>query len=127
MDYQERQVIGRQWTRCVAIRIVNPLEGVPHIMFIEQEAIALADGRVTVSQSPGGDVTVAFDPDAEIDLYDPATGEPTGEKTTHGQVYAMLYSAYLTVAHGRDEEVRRRQAEEAARVAPVATLAGRPR
>lgn len=124
MDYQERQVIGRQWTRCVGIRIFNPLEGVPHIMFIEQEAIALADGRVTVSQSPGGDVTVAFDPDAGIDLYDPATGEPTGEKATHGQVYAMLYSAYLTAARARDEVVLRRRAEEEAQILAAALPGG---
>lgn len=115
MDYQEKQVAGKQWTRCGGIRIANPADGVPHITFIEQEAIALDGGRVSVTPKIGGDVTVAFDPATEIDLYDPVTGEPTGGKATHGQVYAMLYSAYLTAAHERDAAAARRQAEEEAR------------
>ena len=49
-----------------------------------------------------GNLSVVFDPAAVIDLVDPATGLPTGQTMTHGDVYVALHSLYLQLATERD-------------------------
>lgn len=100
-DYRETSLTGTAWQRCHAIVIFNPRSGSPSVRLEEERVIALADGSEL--RSPAGAVVVPFDPARQIPLRDPATGELTGESTTFGAAYAILYSAYLAEALARDE------------------------
>jgi hypothetical protein len=101
-NYTESTVTGHAWRRCYQIVIDNRRGGVPTVRFDEETVVAL-DGSAEV-RSPAGALTVDFDPAREILLRDPQTGELTGETTTYGAAYALLYSAYLDAALERDVE-----------------------
>jgi len=99
-DYKESTVAGTAWQRCCQIVIDNPRGAVPSVRFEEEEVLALADGR-EIKRSLGA-LALPFDPAQEIPLRDPATGELTGDLTTYGAAYALLYSAYMAAAEARD-------------------------
>ena len=99
-DYREDTVIGYSWQRCCQIVIDNTRGATPTVRFDEQRVIAMGDaGEV---RTPVGTLAVEFDPSHVIPLRDPRTGELTGETTTYGAAYALLYSAYLDAALARD-------------------------
>lgn len=103
-NYQESQVDGIKWRRCERIEIQNPsAPDVPRIFFHEQDVISVDGQTMRVGQSMPSSVFVEYNPTATIDIYDPETLEPTGETVTHAQLYALLFSAYMTNAVARDE------------------------
>ena len=99
-NYNEQGVTGAEWQRAKRIVIVNPLGGTPEIRFDEETVLTTSAGQTI--HNPHGYLNVAFDPDAVIDIYNPLTGEATGQTVTQGEVHALLYSAYLTAATARD-------------------------
>ena len=99
-NYNEQSVTGTEWTRCKRIVISNPLAEQPEIRYDEETVLATSAGQTL--KNAQGYLTVPLDPSAVIDLYDPATGQPTGQTVTQGEVYALVYSAYLTAATARD-------------------------
>ncbi|ALO46566.1 hypothetical protein [Pseudohongiella spirulinae] len=99
-NYNEQSVTGTEWTRCKRIVISNPLAAQPEIRYDEETVLTTSAGQTL--KSAQGYLTVPFDPSAVIDLYDPATGQPTGQTVTQGEIYALVYSAYLTAANARD-------------------------
>ena len=99
-NYSEQPVTGVEWTRCKRIVIDNPLAQVPAIKFDEETALTTTGGATL--KTALGYLTVPFDPAAVIDIHNPLTGEPTGQTVTQGDVYALVYSAYLTAAKARD-------------------------
>lgn len=99
-DYNESTVAGQTWQRAYQIVIENTRGSAPVIRFDEERVIALEDG--TEVRKPLGNLAVSFDPTASIPLLNPLTGEPTGGTITHGEVYAILYSAYIASALARD-------------------------
>lgn len=38
-DYQESQITGSRWKRACRINIENPLNGIPSVLFAEEEVI----------------------------------------------------------------------------------------
>lgn len=103
-NYQESQVEGTKWRRCERIEISNPsAPEPPRISFFERDVLSIDGSVVGVSSNaPSFALSVQYDPDAVIDLYDPATLEPTGQTVTHADLYVMLFSAYMTTAVARD-------------------------
>jgi hypothetical protein len=99
-NYNEQAVTGTEWTRCKRVVIDNPLAQPPEIRFDEEVALTTSGGATM--KTAIGYLNVPFDPDAVIDIYNPATGEPTGQTITQGEMYALVYSAYLTAATARD-------------------------
>lgn len=88
------------YRRCGEIVITNPLQGAANVSFREQEVRVEGDrteARVIEL------LDMAFDPQADIVLLDPATGEPTGQTMKQAQVYQALFSAYMALAKARDE------------------------
>lgn len=103
-NYQESQVDGTKWRRCERIEIANPsAPETPRITFFERDVIGI-DGNVVgvAGNAPNAALSVQYDQNAVIDLYDPETLEPTGQTITHAQLYVMLFSAYMTTAVARD-------------------------
>ena len=99
-DYNETTVTGSAWQRCKQVVVDNRRGVTPSIRFDEERVTALSDGD-TVHRALGA-LTVPFEPQAVVELRDPATGEVTGETITHAEIYAILYSAYLGTARARD-------------------------
>lgn len=100
-DYKEQNVNGSSWQRCEQVVVENRLGTAPSVRFDEESVVALAGGQV--SRKSLGSLVMQFAPDASIELRNPDTGELTGGTATHGQVYEILYSAYLAAAMARDE------------------------
>lgn len=103
-DYNESSVAGQKWQRAgyIAINNPRPQEGLPSITFVEEERIALGDGRELTEKL--GNLVEAFTPEnylEQFDLLDPETGAVIGQ-ATYMQVYVMLASAYRHVANKRD-------------------------
>lgn len=101
-DYKESTIAGTVWQRCHEIVVINTRGAPPRVQFFEERVIAL-EGDTEIRQALGL-LEVAFDPAREIPLLDPATGQATGATATYGQVYALLYSAYIAAAVERDAQ-----------------------
>ncbi len=99
-DYKEAAITGTAWQRCHQIVIDNPRNAVPSVRFDEESVLALADH--TEMRRTVGTLALDFDPATPIPLRDPATGELTGETSSYGAAYVLLYSAYLAAATARD-------------------------
>jgi hypothetical protein len=93
------QVTLQKYVRCHAINITNSLDGAT-VNFMEQE-VTEKDGDVVELKGVGG-ISMEFDPDALIELRDPANGEKTGATMPQGLIYMALYSAYMAEAEKRD-------------------------
>lgn len=98
-DYKQSTIGGTTWQRCHQIVIDNPRGAIPSVRFDEEEILALADREI---KRPMGSLSLPFDPDRSIPLRDPETGDLTGETSTYGAAYVLLYSAYLAAAEARD-------------------------
>lgn len=99
-NYKEAQLTGQSWQRCHQIVIENPRAGPASVRFEEERVLAL-DGSAEL-RTPAGALALDFDPARPIPLRDPATGDLTGQTTTYGAAYALLYSAYIDAALARD-------------------------
>ena len=99
-DYKETTVSGSSWQRCHQIVIDNPRGGVPTVRFDEEEVLALADQEI---KRPMGQLALPFDPARTFVLRNPVTGEVIPDAaSTYGDVYVLLYSAYMAAALERD-------------------------
>ena len=99
-NYNETTVSGSEYTRCNQVNIINRLGSIPAVIFCEERVAVLSDGRNLFT--PLDHITEVFDPAKVINLIDPNTGLPTGVEATYGDVYIMLYSAYMDAALARD-------------------------
>jgi len=102
MNYKESQIQGSTWQRCKTVTIVNPHSStgqVPVAYFQEEAAVSFGGTTILTER---GSCQLSFDPQAEIDVIDPQTGDPTGETVTHGHLYKLLFSLYMDAAKKRD-------------------------
>lgn len=104
-DYKQSEIAGTRWTRCNRISILNPhsSQGAPSVVFDEEDAIAIGSSIVTLPCSLAPIPFVNFNPSEVIDIYDPMTGEKTANTITMGEIYALMFSAYMTKATMRDQ------------------------
>jgi hypothetical protein len=98
-NYNESSISGTAYTRCNQVVINNPKGGVPSMAFLEERFIELGADSIA---RPVGAINASFRADGVFQLIDPTTGEPTGTVMTHEQVYAVLYSLYISEALARD-------------------------
>lgn len=104
-NYKEEVVSGNKWQRCHRIEISNPYVGNKTVAFYEQELVVLTSEEViqkSVSVGGPGGLFVMFDANTVIDVINPYTLQPTGQTFTHGELYVMLFSAYMDAANKRD-------------------------
>lgn len=104
MNFKETTIAGTSWTRCIAVTITNPLPGKgpvqsitgieqgPTAFFQDETVLSVPNGIVTTS---GASHSVAYDPEAQIQLLDPNTGLDTGESITQKKLYEILFSLYI--------------------------------
>lgn len=107
-NYKEETVAGNKWRRCRQIVIDNTLGNTPRLVFQEQDVIDLGGGEYvskdvfSVPAMGFFPLATQFDQNTSIQIYNPLTGQPTGQTMTHGEIYAILYSAYMDAALRRD-------------------------
>lgn len=100
----QKPVAGESYIRCPQVVIDNRLGHASTIQFHRERIIGLADGAsVTQPMSPR---EVAFDPAAVVPVLNPKTSEPTGQTVTQGDLYALIYSAFIAAetAPAQNEE-----------------------
>lgn len=98
-DYQESQINGTKWRRCFQLAVHNHRGAAPSIAFFEEDVMAVEDKTLRLGETS---CSVAYDPQATVEVYDPVTLQPTGATFTHAELYGMLFSAYLQTALARD-------------------------
>lgn len=107
-NYKQEVVAGSKWRRCRQIIIDNNFGTTPRLVFQEQDVVDFGGGQYVFKEvHPSSAVvpyplTTTFDANTTIEIYNPLTGEKTGQTMTHGEVYAILYSAYMNAAISRD-------------------------
>lgn len=102
-DYKPATVAGNSWHRCNHIECNNGYDQQPSIRFDEERRMLLDDG--TSFGQPVRSITELFtDPDTPLPIYDPTTGQLSGQTMTDGVVYAVLYSLYMRAAARKDAE-----------------------
>lgn len=99
-NYNEQAVSGTEWRRSKRIVINNPLDGQREVRF-DEESVLRTETGLTTSQAHGY-LTSPYAPAAVIDIYNPETGQPTGQTITQAEAYGILFSAYMTAATARD-------------------------
>lgn len=103
-NYQETQLSGTSYQRCRLVEIRNPYLQTPTVTFSEARINNVGD-RV-LREEPSAPIHIGYDPATVIQSYDPETLEPVeGADFTMGEVYAMLFSAYIHFAKARDAMV----------------------
>lgn len=101
-NYKEAQITGTTWKRAKSLNIQNPINGVPSISFMEEDAVNIGDRTIVGGETFG--LSASFDAASTFALVDPATGEPTGAVMTQGELEAALHSLYLDLAVKRDNQ-----------------------
>jgi hypothetical protein len=98
-NYKEQTATATAWQRANEVRISNPANGVPNIVFYEEEAINLPSGIITRNV---GNLTESFaDPTKTFNLLHPVTGDVIGT-AAYQDIYVMLFSLYMALADRRD-------------------------
>ena len=100
--YQASEITGTEYLRARMVQIHNQIGVPPHVAFLEERVTQLAGRTITQDNAT---LTTPYNPDAVIDLLNPADKQPLGETMTHGQIMVGLYSLYMALATQRDREV----------------------
>lgn len=103
-EYKSSTLTGNTWVRCYQIEIINPRGGQPTVAFQEEERMAIDGGKeLNVGNSS---INIAFNPSKSVPLLNPMTGEYLGANITYGDIYGILYSAYISAALERDAQAQ---------------------
>lgn len=104
--YLPTNVSGDSWIRSKRIVVENPLLSPERkIKYTEEKVVQLADDTLF---KPMGTLEVTIDESMllnELDIVDPVTGVPTGQKITYRDIYAIFYSSYIHFATQRDNPI----------------------
>lgn len=99
--YRPGQFAGQSYMRTNRIEILNPAAHLPPTVVFHEERV-LEGPTGVLSRFPEGQCRLEHDPDLEIPLLNPMTGEPIGQNLTMMELYAIVYSVYLHAATARD-------------------------
>lgn len=105
-NYQETTDLASAWKRCNRVIVDNPLDATPSVRFYEENVVSMPIAKV---RADAGTVTAQFNPDEQIMLRDPQTGELTGAYVTQAHLYQAIYSLYMQLALRRDLEIAAQQ------------------
>lgn len=106
MNYKQTQITGESWVRASKVLIDNPLEDVASIRFVEENVLNL--GLLGKLSTPSINVITERltkeTTNTTFDILDADTLEPTGVVMTYQDVYKLLNSLYMHLAHKRDAQ-----------------------
>lgn len=103
-NYMETTSEGTSWRRAKQVAIFNPLDPTSSkdILFFEEDVATIGDKTF---YTDSGIIKTTYNPDSEIVLLDPATGQATGKTIQQKVVYQALFSMYLAEALARDTTI----------------------
>lgn len=100
--YKRQNAEVSTYLRANKIVMNNPLSGIPDIHIYEERVLDMAGEvstrPVTIFSKPFSPTNAA----TEFALLDPETFSPTGQTVTYADVYAIIASLYMSLAHERD-------------------------
>lgn len=88
-----KPVAGESYIRCPQVVIDNRLGVAPSVTFHRESVLGIDGGAVM--RQPMSPREMVFDPAAAVPILNPETGEATGQTITHGEIYALIYSAFV--------------------------------
>lgn len=100
--YQQAAVSATKARRVFRVQIDNPANGVPSVLYAEEDVLRLPDGSVQSLGLAGNVASPLADMAEVIDMIDPETLLPTGQTSTVGAVFLALVSHYMKLAKARD-------------------------
>lgn len=100
MNYQEVTGSAEGWTRCRTVTVHNESGAVPYAEFVEEVVVKIGEQVYT---KPGRTLKAYYQHDAPIEIMNPLTGESTGVKITHAELYAAMATLYFSTAFMADE------------------------
>jgi hypothetical protein len=102
-DYKTTTLTGNSWQRCYQISIENSLDVPPTIRFDEERIFRTEfDGDL---HKPLGTFSLTPEMADDIDILNPINGAPIGKTITYGEIYALIYSVYISAAKARDMQM----------------------
>lgn len=108
--YKIEEVTGNSWLRTKRIVFENPQQhlGPPKVKFVEERVYEVNAENVhdRVARDVGSIEETFTDPTKTFPVINPATGELTPNELSYGELYAMIYSAYIHLAMKRDNPHR---------------------
>lgn len=112
LDFRQSECAGSRWRRSNHGEFNNPYGGTPWIKFDWEDRIVLGNGQTIGTPAPS---TLRYfdNPDTELELLNPQTGEQIGKTITHGFVYMVLFSLARDTALLQEAEDRRAAEAEA--------------
>lgn len=113
--YMESPVSSAVYQRCEEIRIFNPYQAVPTVMFFEEQVWARPNGSV-IHDKVGSLTKLITNINETFPIYNPATQTKVGQDASIGQLYALIWSVYMHEAVKRDAEQARFDSEQASRL-----------
>lgn len=84
-NYKQSTIAGEKWQRVVRVQINNPYNGVPSLMFVEEELMSIGD---TVTSKLVDNLNLVFDP----------------ANPTHVALYDQLNALYVSARDTRDTQ-----------------------
>lgn len=100
-DYKANTVDGGAWNRFYRVEIDNTHNRVPSVTVCEEKRVLLTDG--TTIGTPVRTLREEFtNPEAELPLYNPETGELLGQSVNDQFVYVVLYAVAMRAALRQD-------------------------
>lgn len=101
----QKPITGESYIRCPQVVIDNRLGAAPRVTFDRESVLGVEGGAVM--RQPMSPRVMTFDPSVEVPVLNPETGEPTGQTITHGEIYALIYSAFVAAetAPSHNEEI----------------------
>jgi hypothetical protein len=100
-NYKPEAGTANSWLRCNHIECNNGHGQAPTIRYDEERRTVLDTGESFGQQTRCLQETFS-DPDAPLPIYDPSTGQLSGQVLTDGVAYAVLYSLYMRAALRQD-------------------------
>jgi hypothetical protein len=102
-NYKETTVTGTKYQRACRVMIENPINKTPTVSFIEEEITINSDN--TKSHKLIGSLNMSFDPNEVVEIINPITNLPTGQKYPTSVAQLIIYSLYWKKALERDSKV----------------------
>lgn len=102
-NYKETTITGNKYQRACRVMIENPINKTPTVSFIEEEITINSDDNIT--HKLVGSLNMTFDPNEVVEIINPTTNLPTGQKYPTAIAQLIIYSLYWKKARERDAKV----------------------
>lgn len=98
-NYKQSEISGSSFNRFKRIVVVNEWQTQPSVIIEEERVLQIGE---SVMLTAIGSISKQFDATERVPMYNPATGEKTGDSFDASALFAMVYSYAMNAAEQRD-------------------------